>query len=179
MKKAEKSFFIDNLTAELKSAKAVILVDYAGLSVKSQQELKKRLKVVDARMAVVKNTLFKLAGQSAELSDEILTDTVLEGPTALVITEEDPIAPLQVLSKFAKEFELPNLKVGIVEGKFQDKETLEILSKLPGKQALLGQALGVISAPVYGLVATLQGNLHKLVFILNEYSKSESVNTKA
>jgi large subunit ribosomal protein L10 len=179
MKKQEKSFFVQNLAEELKLANAVILVDYTGLTVKAQQELKKKLKKVNTRMIVVKNTLFKLAGQSINSNKEILSDTVLEGPTALVISEDDAIAPLQVLAKFAKEYEVPQLKVGLIEGAFQNKEELTKLSTLPGKDVLIGQVLGSVAAPMHGLVSTLQGNMQKLVFILDEYSKSEARNPKS
>jgi large subunit ribosomal protein L10 len=89
MKKAEKPLFVSNLTGQLKAATSVVLLDYTGLSVKKQQDLKKRLKKVDANMLVVKNTLFKLAGKEAKIADESLTDSVLSGPTAMAITEED------------------------------------------------------------------------------------------
>src|SRR3989344_1751611 len=110
MKKAEKVILVENLTENLKGATSVVLIDYTGLSVKKQQDLKKRLKVVGAAMSVVKNTLFKIAGTGAKVDDQALTDQVLSGPVALVITKDDPIAPLQVISKFASEFEIPNLK---------------------------------------------------------------------
>lgn len=168
MKKAEKTFFVQNLVEELKSAESAILINFAGMGVETQQELKKRLSEVNARMIVVKNTLFKLAGKAAKVPKEALSDTTLKGQTALIIAEKDPIAPLQVLAKFAQEFEVPQLKVGIVEGYFQDKETLVALSKLPGKEALVAQAVGAIGAPIYGLIGTLQGNLQKLVFVLNQ-----------
>lgn len=174
MKKTQKSFFVENLTEELKSAKSAILVNFSGMGVKNQQELKKRLSKVGARMLVVKNTLFKLAGKKAGIPKETLTDTVLIGQTALIISDEDPISSLQVLAKFAKEFEVPQLKVGIIEGCFQDKESLTKLSVLPGKEALVAQVIGSMAAPMYGLIGTLQGNLQKLVFVLNEAKNQKS-----
>lgn len=168
MKKQEKIFFVDNLTAELTSAKAFVLVNFAGLGVKPQQELKKRLKEVGAKMIVVKNTLFKRAGQTAKIDPEILKDTVLQGQTALIMSQDDPIAFIQILGKFAKEFNVPQMKVGIVEGAFQDSETLSKLSSLPGRDVLLGQFLGVLLAPSYGLIGTLRGNLDKLMYVLKE-----------
>ena len=168
MKRAEKSIFVKNLTEELKGASSVVLVDYSGLNVKAQQDLKKKLRDVNAKMIVVKNTLFKLAGESAKMPKETLTDTVLTGPIALIVTEDDPIAPLSVLGKFAQEHELPQLKVGIVEGNFQDTETLVLLSKLPSKETLVTQAVGVIGAPVYGLLTVLNGNMQKLLSVLNQ-----------
>lgn len=170
MKKADKTFFVQDLTEKLKTSSSVVLVDYTGLNVKSQQDLKKRLKEVGATMVVVKNTLFKLAGESAKIPAESYSDTVLEGPIALIITEADPIAPIQVIGKFAKENELPQFKIGVVEGNIQDKSALIKLSTLPGKDVLFAQAVGAISAPLYSLVGTLNGNLQKLVYILERKS---------
>lgn len=169
MKKAEKPFFVSNLAEEIKSASSVVLVDYAGLSVKAQQDLKKRLKEVGATMSVVKNTLFKLAGESAKVDKETLSNSALTGPTALVMSKEDPIAPLQVLAIFAKEFEIPNFKVGLIEGKFQNKEALTTLSKLPSKEILVAQAVGAIGAPLYGIVGVLNAKMQELVSILEKW----------
>lgn len=171
MKKSEKTIFVDNLVEELKSAKSVILINFAGLSVKSQRELKKRLKEAEARMLVVKNTLLKRAGAVAKVDEQILSDTVLQGQTALIIADADPIAPLSVLGKFASEYQVPQLKVGIVEGSFQDTENLTKLATLPSRDALLGQLLGVLMSPMYSLTGTLNGNLQKLVYILDQKSK--------
>ncbi len=168
MKKTQKSFFVENLVEELKSTESAILVNFSGMGVKTQQELKKRLSEVGARMLVVKNTLFKLAGKKAGLPKEALADDILAGQTALVLSDKDPISPLQVLAKFAKEFEVPQLKIGIIEGFIQDKESLIKLSKLPDKKALVAQVVGSMATPMYGLIGTLQGNLQKLVFVLNE-----------
>jgi len=168
MKKKEKVLFTDNLTAELKSAKSLVLINYTGLSVKSQQELKKRLKEVGAKMLVVKNTLLKRASETAKLDKEIITDEILSGQTALVISEGDPISFIQVIGKFSKEFNVPQMKVGIVEGSFQSKEALAKLATLPGKDILLGQLLGSLMSPSYGLVGTLNGNLQKLVYVLSQ-----------
>ncbi len=173
MKKSEKSFFVANLTEELKGASSVVLVDYSGLNVKAQQDLKNKLREVGGKMLVVKNTLFKLAGEGAKVPKETLSDTALSGPTALVITEKDPIAPLQILGKFALEHDIPQLKVGVIEGSFQNKDTLVALSKLPSKEVLEGLVIGTIGAPLYGIVSTLQGNLQKLVYVLNAKVKGE------
>ncbi len=167
MKKAEKVLFTDNLTAELKSAKSFVLINYTSLSVSSQQELKKRLKEVCAKMLVVKNTLLKRASETAKIDKKILTDEVLSGQTALVISSGDPISFIQVLGKFAKEFSVPQMKVGIVDGLFQDNATLVKLATLPGRNALLSQLLGSLMSSSYGLVGTLNGNLQKLVYVLH------------
>lgn len=172
MKKAEKLTFVDNLTAELKDAKSTVLVNYSGLPVKAQQELKARLKEAGARMIVVKNTLLKRAGESAKIDKGLIEASILTGQTALVLGDEDPVAPIQVLGKFAKEFvsaagsPTPKFKVGVVDGTFQDEASLTKISALPSRDVLLSQLLGSLMASEYGLVGTLQGNLQKLVYIL-------------
>jgi len=174
MKKAEKVLFVDNLTKELQEAKSVVLVNYSGLSVKSQQELKSRLRDVGSRMLVVKNTLLKRAGESAKIDKEILADTVLTGQTALIIADEEPIAPLSILGKFAKEFDTPKFKVGVVEGSFQNAEALIKLAALPGRDILLSQLLGVLMSPSYELVGSLSGNMQKLVYVLQTKAGGEN-----
>jgi large subunit ribosomal protein L10 len=171
MLKAQKVTFVESLKEELKDAKSVVLVNYAGLGVKAQQELKKRLAEVDGHMVVVKNTLLKRAGEDLKLDKEILTDEILVGQTAIVIANGDSVAPIQVLGKFAKEFEVPKFKVGIVDGSFQDQSSLAKLSTLPGRDVLLGQFLGTLMGTSYGLVGTLNANLQKLVFVLDQASK--------
>jgi len=172
MQKAEKPKFVKELADNIKAASGVVIVNYNGLSVKMQQDLKKRLQKVDGKMVVIKNTLFKLAAEEAKLPKEMLEDTVLTGPTAYVFAGQDPVGPLQVLHKFAKEFEIPNLKVGVVDGTFQDKMSLEKLATLPSREVLLGQAVGTIAGPMYGIVSTLQGNIQKLLYILKTKATS-------
>jgi large subunit ribosomal protein L10 len=167
VKKAEKIFFVDNLTEELKGAKTVVLINFIGMGVKAQQNLKKQLKEVGAKMIVVKNTLLKLAAKNAKIDEAILEDSILTGQTALIVTTDDAISPIQVLGKFAKEFEIPQMKIGIVEGTLADAAALNHLATLPGRDALLGQLLGALMAPSYGLVSTLNAGPQKLITILD------------
>lgn len=159
---------VTKLAETLKTAGSVTFVDYAGMGVKQQEDLKKRLREVSGEMMVAKNTLIKLAGKNAGLADEAFGDEVLAGQTAMITAGEDAVAPIQILGKFIKEFELPKFKAGVVEGKFQNSEALLAISKLPGREELSAQVLGAVMAPMYGLVGTLQGNLQKLLFILEQ-----------
>lgn len=173
MKKQEKIFFVENLTEQLKSAKTVVLVDYTGMNVSMQQDLKKRLKTVGAQMNIVKNTLFKLSAQQANLSENILSDEVLSGPVALIISEDDPISPISILAKFSKEKEIMNFRVAVVDGSFLDKDELLKLASLPSKEVLFSQVIGAISSPMYSLVGVLQSNMQKLIYILNTKAQQE------
>lgn len=170
MNKQDKINLVDDLSSKLKKATSLVLVNYVGLSVSLQQALKSRLKEVGSNMVVVKNTLIKRAGEEAGIAKEVLTDEVLSGQTALIISESDAISSIQVIGKFAKEFNIPQFKVGIVEGSFQDKDSLIKLSTIPNRDVLLSQVLGSLMSPSYGLVGVLQGNLQKLIYVLKEVS---------
>jgi large subunit ribosomal protein L10 len=121
-------------------------------------------------MVVVKNTLIKIAGKEAGLSNEVLTDEVLSGQTALILTTGDSIAPIQVVGKFVKENQIPEFKMGVVDGLLQDKAGLLKISTLPTKDTLYSQVVGSLMSPMYGLVGTLNGNMQKLVYMLKEVS---------
>lgn len=170
MNKQNKTDLITKLSPKLKSATSIVFVNYAGLSVGLQQKLKLQLKAIGSDMTVVKNTLIKLAGKEAGISDEVLTDEVLSGQTALIMTDGDAVAPIQVLGKFVKENQVPQFKVGVIEGAFQNKEALLKISTLPTKEVLYSQVVGSLMSPMYGLVGTLNGNMQKLLYILKGVS---------
>src|SRR5688500_489839 len=99
MLKPEKTQLIAKLASELKDAQTIVMVDFAGLNIANQQELKKRLKEVGARMLVAKNTLIRLAGKEAKIEEQTLTDSVLSGQTALILSSGDPVSPIQIIGK--------------------------------------------------------------------------------
>lgn len=170
-KKAE---IVSNITEKMKNAASVVFVDYTGLDMKTQQTLKNQLKEIGGDMIVVKNTLLKIAAQNAGLPDDSITATVLSGQTAVVLSDTDPVAPLQLIGKFMADNEKPKWKAGVVEGSFQDKVALVRISKLPSKETLISQVVGGISSPLYGLTQTLGGTISKLVWILQAKSQQTS-----
>jgi len=171
--KPEKKDYVKDLAETLKSAKSAVFVDYSGLGVKAQQELKKALKEVDGSMFVAKNTLIKLAGNEAKLPQKAFENEFLSGQTAVIICENDPVAPIQIIGKFIKDNEVMAFKSGVVEGDFQDTEGLEKISKLPGKEELGAQVVGAIAGPLYALVGSLNSPMQKLVYILQEAAKTK------
>ena len=92
------------------------------------------------------------------------------------MSEGDPIAPIQVLSKFTQLNEIPQFKVAVINGLFHDNETLLKLSKLPSLEVLHSQVLDSIASPIYGLLGTLQGNLQKLVYLLSTETQNSNKN---
>jgi large subunit ribosomal protein L10 len=171
-KKQKKIELVTKLTPTLRTASSVVLVNYTGLSVKLQQELKSKLKEVDSDIVVVKNTLIKRALESANLKNESINENVLSGQTALVVSKGDSISAIQVLGNFAKTNNIPQFKVGFVDGNFYQTEGLIKISTLPNKEVLYAQVIGSLMSPMSGLVGTLNGNMQKLLYILDQKSHS-------
>lgn len=172
--KEEKKKYLSDLSELLKQASSFTFVDYSGMDVAAQESLKKTLNEKGAKMFVAKNTLIKLAGEKTSLPAEAFETSVLSGQTAIIYADSDPVEPIQALGKFISENEKPVFKAGIVEGRFQNKEGLLAISKLPSKEQLYANTIGAIAGPMYGIIGTLQGNLQKLVYILEQASKKEA-----
>ncbi len=143
---------VSKLAEKLKDAKLVLLTDYRGITVDSVTSLRNTLRDAKSEYKVIKNNIVKRA---LNANGETGLDTVLEGPTAVVIAEEDYVEPLKAIYKFTKENEFYKIKGGIVEGKVMSVEELTTLAKLPSKQELLsmlaGALLGNISKLAVGL----------------------------
>lgn len=165
--KPEKQAKLDQLADDFKNAKSAVFVDYKGMNVSSVSEFRNTLREVGGRMLVAKNTLIKLAGQKAEFPEEALTDTVLEGQTAVVLAEgEDSVSPIQVLGKYAKDNEMPVIKAGVLDKNFYNLEGVLKISKLPSKVELYANVVGAVAGPMHGLVGTLNAPAQKLITIL-------------
>lgn len=167
MKKSEKVFLVEDLAAQIRDAKSLLFVNLTGINVNQQEELRKILRNAGAKLMVVKNTLL---GRAA---GKVIREQLF-GPTAVILSEKDEIAPLQALGKFIKSFEIPKLKFGYISGNIYDAEALLRLSRLPGQKVMQGQVVGALVGPLYGLVGVLQGNLTKLVYTLNELKIQKS-----
>jgi large subunit ribosomal protein L10 len=161
----EKENIVENLAESFKNSPSVSFVDYTGLTVKAQQDLKEKLSEAGGRMSVAKNTMIRLAGEKAGFEEQFSED-VFSGQTAIIEATDDPVFPIQVLGKYIDENNIMDFKAGVIEGDFIDKETLVKISKLPSKEQLYANTVGTIGAPLYGLLGTLQGNLQKLLYVL-------------
>lgn len=174
MKRPQKVTFVQNLTGSLEKAKSLVLVDPTGLPVKQQEILRRRLSEVGGTVSVTKNTLLLRALRQITNYKSQITEIEpsLTGQTAVIIANEDELAPLQILGKFIKEFDLPKLKVGIVGREVQNTSNLLALARLPGQVALRAQVVASLMGPMYGLVGTLQSKMQELVYILNARANS-------
>ncbi len=167
MKKQDKSVLIDKLSKDFQKAKSLTLIDFTGMNIKSQNDLKNKLRVAKSRFIVAKNTLIKIAVTNAKLPKEIADDSILTGQTAIMISEDDGVTPIQLAGKFASENESLKFKAGVLEGVFQDKVALVAISKLPSKEILNGQVVGSIAGPMYTLISNLQATIQELLGTLS------------
>ena len=139
----QKAQVVSEIKDKFAKAKSVVIFDYRGLLVSEVNELRRNLRANDSDYKVYKNTLIKRALNDSEYN----LDEFLEGPSAISFSD-DELAPVRILSEFAKKHNALELKVGIVEGKIAKKEQLEAYAAIPSRDALLtmlaGQMIGTV-----------------------------------
>ncbi len=155
---------LQEIKEDLGSANVIVLTDYRGLTVAQMNNLRRTLQDERIKYKVVKNTLARLAVRDTGLAD---LDPLLEGPIAMAFGYDDPIVPVKLLVKFAKENEDLEIKGGVVEKKTLPKNEMVRLAELPSREVLLTRALGSLQSPMVGFVGVLQANLRNLVYVLN------------
>jgi len=161
------------LTEKLEKAKSLVLADFRGLTVDKQQELRENLKEVGGELSVVKNSLLQIALKKANFSlpeDQ----SPISGPTILLLSFEDEIAPLKILYKFTQDNKIPEIKFGFLDHDFLEQEKVESFAQLPAREELQAKLVGLLSSPLRGTIYVLKGNLNKLVMILEELKKKKS-----
>ena len=149
----QKKATVADLIEKLKVAQAGVLVDYRGLTVSEDTELRRKLREANVEYTVVKNTLTRFAAKEVGL-DEL--DAVLNGPTSLAISETDPVAPAKVISDFAKNNEKIEIKAGFLDGKVISLDEIKTLANTPSRDTLIAKIMGSLNAPISDLVRTLQ-----------------------
>jgi large subunit ribosomal protein L10 len=163
---------VSHLSDKLKEASLVVATDYRGLSVEQITQLRNELRSVSSDYRVAKNTLLKRASQGTDLEQ---LHEYFTGPTAILLSPGDPIAPVKVLVKYVKDFSELSIKAGVLEGTFLSAEDTQALSTLPGRNELLGKLLSLLVSSQVRLLNALSGVPQKLVRTLRaiEQSKSE------
>lgn len=159
----KKEVIIAEISDKVAKAKAIVFTDYEGMTHHQLEGFKKDLKKVDAELAVTKNTLLSRALQQLNLDNDKLK---FDRPTATLFAYNDPIGPLKELTKLIKTLQKPAIKRGIFEGKIVEEQELKTLSTLPSREVLLGQLVGTLKSPIYGLHRSLSWNLQKFVMTL-------------
>ena len=156
---SEKQAIVAALVDDLKAANSGVLVDYKGITVAEDTALRHELRENGVQYAVVKNTLLRRALDDLDLGE---LDEVLNGTTSMAISKEDPIAPMRIVNKYAKQMgDRFNIKAGFMDGKVLPLDDVYALAELPSKDALLGQVLGMMLAPITSLAVVIKAIAEK------------------
>lgn len=157
---SEKQAIVAELVETLKSSASGVLVNYEGITVAEDTNLRNELRKAGVEYAVVKNTMVRRALDDTGLSE---LDDVLHGTTSLAVSKEDPIAPMRVIHKFAKGLEGDRfvIKAGFMDGKVLPLADIAALAELPSKEVLLGQVLGMMLSPITSLAIVIKAIAEK------------------
>ena len=136
----------------LNGAASAVVVDYRGLTVAQDTELRKQLREAGITYKVYKNTMIKRA---AEGTDFAALDPDLEGPTALAVSKDDATAPARILAEFAKKADKLEIKAGIIEGTYYDQKGMQVIATIPSREVLLGRLLGSMQSPIANFARVL------------------------
>ena len=156
---AQKKEEVKLLAEEMKNAKLILLTEYRGINVENDTTLRSDLRKVNAKYTVIKNNITRRALEECGITG--LEDS-LEGPTAVVLSNEDYLEPSKVIYNFSKNNEYYKIKGGVIEGKVMTAEEIITLAKLPSRETLLSMLAGA-----------LLGNISKIAVALNEVKKQK------
>jgi len=169
--RVQKEVKVQQLTDNVKNAKAAVFANFQGLTVPETEELRAKCRENNIVITASKKTLLKraLADNGLDVDTKSFT-----GGIAAAFGMDDEVAPAQIIAKFAKDHELVTIFGGILEGQFIDAAKVKDLSALPSKQELYAKLVGTINAPVSGFVNVLAGNLRGLVSVLNNIKEQKA-----
>ena len=143
---------VEEISANIKDAQSVVIVDHRGLTVAEDTELRKQLREAGITYKVYKNTMMNFAFKGTDCEG---LAPYLEGPSAIAISKDDATAPARILCKFAKTAKALEIKGGVVEGTVYDSKGIEAISNVPSREELLGKLLGSIQSPITNLARVL------------------------
>jgi large subunit ribosomal protein L10 len=168
MNRDQKAAVVEEVSTQIQDAEAVFAVDYRGISVTQAAELRARLNDAGARFRVVKNTLTQLAADQA--GADPLKD-VLDGPTAFTFVAADGgdvALAAKALADFRRQTDLLEFKGGVMNGEALSADQIGALSRLPAREILHGQLVGMIASPITGLVRGLNALISGLAIQLKQ-----------
>lgn len=136
---------VEEISASIKDAQSVVLVDYRGLTVEQDTELRKALREAGVTYKVYKNTMMNFAFKGTDFEG---LAPYLEGPSAMALSTEDATAPARVLSEFAKKASKLEIKAGVVEGTVYDAQGMAAIASIPSRDVLVSRLLGSLQSPI-------------------------------
>jgi large subunit ribosomal protein L10 len=170
MNRDQKAVAIAEIAENIDQSEAIFAVDYRGISVAQVAELRAKLRDADATFKVVKNSLTERAAD--QVGAEALKD-YLAGPTALTFVRGDAATAAKTIADYARATQLLPFKGGLMEGAALDVEQIRSLSRLPSREVLYGQLVGVVASPISGLVRSLGALIGGLAVALGQVQEKK------
>ena len=136
---------VQAIADDVNGAAGLVLVDYRGLTVAEDTELRKQLREAGIIYKVCKNTMMKRAFEGTDFAG---LNPYLEGPSAIAIAKENATAPAKIICEFTKKAPKLEIKAGVCEGKVYDVKGVQELAKIPSREVLLGRLLGSMQSPI-------------------------------
>ena len=161
--KQSKVAVVAELKEKFKNAASVVVLDYRGLTVAQDTEMRNEFRKANVEYKVVKNRMMQLA--LAELGFKTEFADALNGPSAIAVSTDDVVAPAKVVTDSIKKYNKMAVKAGLADGKFATVAEIEALSKIPSKEVLIGQLLGLLTNP-----------MRSLAVVCNEHAKQLEAN---
>lgn len=129
----------------LNGAASAVVVDYRGLTVEQDTQLRKQLREAGVTYKVYKNTMIRFAAKGTDFE---ALEPNLEGPTALAVSKDDATVAARILAEFGKKADALEIKGGVVEGNYYDAKGMQIIATIPSREVLLGRLLGSMQSPI-------------------------------
>ena len=167
----QKEAILKDTQARITDVSGLYLADFTGMTVQSLSLLRKRCREQGVQFRVIKNTLLKRAFNDRGIQ---ALDEHLVGPTGLVFSPVNAMAPAKILSDFAKEFERPRVKAAVVDGRFYDTKAIAQLAKLPSREVLLSQLIGTFVAPMSNFLGAVNALLATPANMADALAKEKS-----
>ncbi len=170
MNRDQKAVAIAEIAEKIEESEAIFAVDYRGITVEQVAELRAKLRQSDATFKVVKNSLTERAAD--QVGAELLKE-YLAGPTALTFVRGDVATAAKTVADYARATQMLPFKGGLMEGSALEVGQIRSLSKLPSREVLYGQLVGVVASPIGGLVRSLGGLLGGLAVALGQVQEKK------
>jgi len=171
MNREQKATAVAEIAEQIKESDAVFAVDYRGISVTQAAAVRAQLRDADATFRVVKNSLTERAADEAGMEQ---LKAMLTGPTALTFVRGDAASAAKAISTFNRETSLLEFKGGVMNGETLEVEQLQAIAKLPTRDVLYGQLVGMVAAPITGLARSLGGLLGGLAVALGQVAEKKA-----
>ncbi len=171
MLRRDKEGVIAEVAELLAGSETLFVSDYRGLTVAELSELRAALRQSGARFRIVKNTL---GGIAADRAGRAELKQLLTGPTAVTFCGDDTVGAAKALADFARTHPALQVRGGLLEASLIDADAVKALASLPSREALLGQFVGTMAAPLSGLVTVLQGVLSGFVRALDQVAQQKA-----